>query len=140
MNCRPQSSSSSPTRRPWATLGLGLVLFVIGTVTPGFTAQGSTQDPTPQPALEAIVQFASLSYSSPSSKGFDVHAKDLSRIQLVESGVGGCDLLELFFVNGDYVLTRLDNLTFFKAGENLPMQKVSVRRVKREKMAFPLVN
>jgi len=129
------------TEPDWKRLVFASVLLAAVALALGFKpSQTGKQDQAATPDENtAVVQFARLDYTSPANKGFAVEAKDLARVQLVELGKSGL-VLELFFLNGDYVLTHVDSLTFFKEVAGLQMRKVKVTRVPASKLSFPYVN
>jgi hypothetical protein len=58
----------------------------------------------------------------------------------VRSTTGEAHWLELFYHQGDYVLQRVDSITFYRRDGALQQMKVAVNLVGMEKMGFPFVN
>ena len=83
--------------------------------------------------------FAQLRYVSASGNAGLVDARDLLKIQIIESERGDEYWLELFFHHADYVFSKITELTMYQTVSKIQKAKVQLVRVPRGKIGFPLV-
>ncbi|HHI79770.1 MAG TPA: hypothetical protein ENK02_07295 [Planctomycetes bacterium] len=91
--------------------------------------------------IAAIVTFSSLGIRSIGSKDFTkIPAEYLREIRLLEAKDDRNPWMELFFVDGDYVLRQFSGITFYQDNKGVGLSKVRVVRTSRRSMRFPFVN
>ena len=89
----------------------------------------------------AIVTFSSLGIRDLGSKEFTKIASEFIReIRLLEARDDRTPWLEIFFVNGDYILRQFSEITFYQDNKGTGLSKVRVVRTSRRAMRFPFVN
>ncbi len=116
---------------------LGLLLF---TRTGPLQAQEGLGAAGQFKATKASVSFAAMSYvGSNAGQRVYIAGRDLKSLQLIPSKDANAFWLELFYTNGDYVMQRVTNLTFYQKYENWVVSKVMASMVGRDQMAFPLI-
>lgn len=133
-------------RRSSKGLGLFGALGILVAAGLLLASAGFSQDVKPEgrePELErkAIVHFATLSYlPTNGTTEVRVPASILERVQLVRPHEGATFWIELFYRGGDYVLQKVDKLTFLRRDANSQQMKVQVNLVHPARMGFPFVN
>ena len=95
---------------------------------------------SPEPAEPSPASPRSRSFATLGCDDIRVRAQDLIRIQLLRSNAGEAVWVELFFQNGDYVLQKVQSLTFFRRDGKNPQARVTVNATGFEGMSFPVVN
>ncbi len=122
-------------------LAISLAGLLLVAVLPDVLRAQATPGQRSTNEVKATVHFASLRYTPTGGKSsVHVPAGDVARIQLVRSTTGEAHWLELFYHQGDYVLQRVDSITFYRRDGALQQMKVAVNLVGMEKMGFPFVN
>ena len=125
-----------------------LALFLVresGTLFAAHVAQGDPLQGEPEvkqvevPLPSGYMTFAQLRYISTGGNSGLVAARDLLKIQIIESEQGDVYWLELFFHNADYILTQITELTMYQTVSKIQKAKVLLTRLPRGKIGFPLV-
>ena len=131
--CRIQAGS-----RWWP---LAVLVIAIAALSLSGPSRAQNQDEAPQEGRTAVVHFAAIAYQ-PYGGGTaqKIYARDLDKVQLVESRTGDDQWVELFFRSGDYVLQRISGLTVYRRDGNAQQVKLTFARVLRNKLAFPYIN
>ena len=125
-------------RRFWP---LAVLIFAIASLSLTGLSRAQGQDEAQTEGRSAVVHFAAIAYQ-PYGGGSaqKVFARDLDKVQLVESRTGDDQWLELFFRSGDYVLQRISGITVYRRDGNAQQVKLTFARVLRNKLAFPYIN
>jgi hypothetical protein len=91
--------------------------------------------------IAAIVTFSSLGIQSLGSKDFTkIPSEYIREIRFLEAKDDRNPWMEIFFVNGDYILRQFSGITFFQDNKGTGLSKVRVVRTSRRAIRFPFIN
>ncbi|GEM_PF-3838694 len=91
--------------------------------------------------IAAIVTFSSLGIRDGKGKDFTkIPSENIRELRLLEAKEDRDPWMEIFFVNGDYVLRKFSGLTFYQDNKGTGLSKVRVVRTSLRTMRFPFVN
>jgi hypothetical protein len=91
--------------------------------------------------ISAIVTFSSLGIRALGNKEFTkISSEFIREIRFLEAKDDRAPWLEIFFVNGDYVLRQFSGITFYQDNKGTGLSKVRVVRTSRRAIRFPFVN